>query len=917
MKKFTKQITAGQQANLSTTGKASKKTVQSGRSYAQKAAALLLFFLISVSGFATTYYSRTNGGNWNVATTWSTVTYGNATNSTGSYPQAGDVANIGNGYTIYINAAVNVATLNIGQGVSGVLEFKSTTNYTVTVSGNVTVNTGAKFWYNTATARTHQVNIAGNLVNYGVVDFYVGVGQLVNLTFNGTSNSSVTGTGTWDLNTVTMNKSTAITYQVNVQASTFEAAIRNFVGTYGTYIHNNASTYSINPTTATFTIGPNTVYKVPLGIMWFASAADNVILQGQLYVNGGKVYIGTTAGLQGIRYDQNGTQIPYLEVSSGGTLQVYGGITYGTTSSTEPFSFYLNNATVLLNSGTTGSNRQLFYINDVASSSFVMSSGTMTFQKPNTAGALTIDCSINGTNGTVNVTGGTMQFGNASTAAGSIFNFRPYANALYPNFKVTGSSANTTTLATSYGSTSNFKLMSLYIDVNKTFDIRSIGGALGDTKQMTLTSTTNGVDAIYNSGSFLARSSTVTFNPSGAQAIGGTTSTTFYNLTINNASNITLNYPTNVSNILSMVLGKLNTTNTNVLTIGSTGSATIGNNLSFVDGPMIQTVATVATVNKTFPIGKGNAYRPAVLTVTHSNATSVTYRGEIFNSAASGLPYGLPTTISNVSAVRYLRFTRSLVSNFSSGKVQMYYDIDDGVANKNTLLVAHDDGTATWQNFGGSATANWTGNIISGTFTNFHTYFALGNPPGGGNPLPIELTAFSAKFINKAVNVSWSTQTEINNDHFTVERSSDNETYTPIGIVEGAGTSSTAHTYSLIDEQPLSGISYYRLRQTDYDGKSETFKAVVVQNKGKGVVTIFPNPATSSSTVHIAADQPLDFASVTVQDLTGKTIPSSAMMNENGTIDLRIDDSYMQKGAVYFISVSDGSSIIREKLFIN
>ncbi|MFN8164929.1 MAG: hypothetical protein U0X76_01845 [Bacteroidia bacterium] len=176
----------------------------------------------------------------------------------------------------------------------------------------------------------------------------------------------------------------------------------------------------------------------------------------------------------------------------------------------------------------------------------------------------------------------------------------------------------------------------------------------------------------------------MTFNPSGAQAIGGTTSTTFYNLTINNASNITLNYPTNVSNILSMVLGKLNTTNTNVLTIGSTGSATIGNNLSFVDGPMIQTVATVATVNKTFPIGKGNAYRPAVLTVTHSNATSVTYRGEIFNSAASGLPYGLPTTISNVSAVRYLRFTRSLVSNFSSGKVQMYYDIDDGVKQEYT-----------------------------------------------------------------------------------------------------------------------------------------------------------------------------------------------------------------------------------------
>ncbi|MBL0063783.1 MAG: hypothetical protein IPP38_01930 [Bacteroidetes bacterium] len=69
--------------------------------------------------------------------TWSTVGYGNATN-TGTYPKAGDVANVGNGYTIYINAVVTCATLNIGQGTSGILEFKSTGNYSLTVTGNIT-----------------------------------------------------------------------------------------------------------------------------------------------------------------------------------------------------------------------------------------------------------------------------------------------------------------------------------------------------------------------------------------------------------------------------------------------------------------------------------------------------------------------------------------------------------------------------------------------------------------------------------------------------------------------------------------------------------------------------------------------------------------------------------------------------------
>lgn len=109
--------------------------------------------------FAVTYYSRTSGGNWNVASTWSTVGYGNATNS-GTFPSAGDVANIGDGYTVMINAAVNVGTINIGQGVSGTLEFRSTSNYTVNVSGSVTVNTGARFYYNSAVIRTHQVNVS-------------------------------------------------------------------------------------------------------------------------------------------------------------------------------------------------------------------------------------------------------------------------------------------------------------------------------------------------------------------------------------------------------------------------------------------------------------------------------------------------------------------------------------------------------------------------------------------------------------------------------------------------------------------------------------------------------------------------------------------------------------------------------------
>ena len=285
---------------------------------------------------AVTYYSRSNGF-WNNNNTWSTSTYGSAVNS-GSYPKAGDIANIGNGYTISISSNINCANINVGQGSSGTLQFLTMANYNAIVTGNVTVNTGGKIWYNSAVNRIHQFIIGGNFANYGTVDFYYAPGQYVNLFFNTSSNSNVTGNGSWDLNNVTMAKSVSTSAQLNVQSNAFEIAIRNFIGSYGTYIHNNSGAYSINPTTTTFTIGPNVIFKVPMGLMRFASNADNLVLQGSLYVSGGSVFVGTSAGLQGIRTDRSGVFTPYLEVTSG-NLIVYGGITYGTSSAAEPASF--------------------------------------------------------------------------------------------------------------------------------------------------------------------------------------------------------------------------------------------------------------------------------------------------------------------------------------------------------------------------------------------------------------------------------------------------------------------------------------------------------------------------------------------------------------------------------------------------
>src|SRR5258708_40343571 len=97
-----------------------------------------LMLLFAMQTFATTYYSRSNGGNWNVNSTWSTTGYGNVTN-TGTYPKVGDDAFIGDGYTININTSVFCSSVTVGEGRSGILKYLSGGNYILNLTGNLSV----------------------------------------------------------------------------------------------------------------------------------------------------------------------------------------------------------------------------------------------------------------------------------------------------------------------------------------------------------------------------------------------------------------------------------------------------------------------------------------------------------------------------------------------------------------------------------------------------------------------------------------------------------------------------------------------------------------------------------------------------------------------------------------------------------
>lgn len=158
--------------------------------------------------------------------------------------------------------------------------------------------------------------------------------------------------------------------------------------------------------------------------------------------------------------------------------------------------------------------------------------------------------------------------------------------------------------------------------------------------------------------------------------------------------------------------------------------------------------------------------------------------------------------------------------------------------------------------------------------------------PGSVGPLPVELLSFQAISVDARVDVRWSTATEQNNASFTVQRSLDMVEWQDVVTLPGAIDSQSQIDYACSDRQPLPGLSYYRLKQTDLDGSSTLSAAVPVQLDSNGpVMGLFPNPAQEHLTV--LCDGLDDLAVLQLTDALGRpvTVP---MLRTQGRADLDI-----------------------------
>ncbi len=142
-------------------------------------------------------------------------------------------------------------------------------------------------------------------------------------------------------------------------------------------------------------------------------------------------------------------------------------------------------------------------------------------------------------------------------------------------------------------------------------------------------------------------------------------------------------------------------------------------------------------------------------------------------------------------------------------------------------------------------------------------------------PLPVELLSFSSSCENNNIELKWVTASETNNDYFTVERSPDAINWQVVTTINGAGNSNTVLNYNTTDTNPLEGISYYRLKQTDYNG-DYTYSGIIAiscQENVIEIINIYPNPASDCFNYIIYSKEDKEI-SVCVTDALGVVVIS-------------------------------------------
>lgn len=428
---------------------------------------------------------------------------------------------------------------------------------------------------------------------------------------------------------------------------------------------------------------------------------------------------------------------------------------------------------------------------------------------------------------------------------------------------------------------------------------------------------------INNAGTFNATSSTFIFDGPAAQQITG--SNTFEYLTLDNGSTLTINNDQVILSSLVLNSGVLDLNN-NDLTLGS-----IGNNGSLTGGGFTNYIMSVGPASRfiryttttstdyLFPLGDATGYTPISIELYSGSNVNANSTLTAYMVLAPHPNLGTsPNYISRYWSVEPTNYGANAA--FTATYVYKNTDITGVEANLRPFkynsdgwIAATGSGAVFEMGSGsvnpGTNTVTWSGVYTFSDFT----------ASGGGSPLPISLVEFNASRIIDAVQLTWITATELNNDYFTIERSADGYQFEAIHTEKGAGNSNSWLNYSWVDHSPLSGINYYRLKQTDFDGTS-TYSTIrtVDFNQASALnnpwVNVYPNPANDGQVYLSFGSIESSEVQVSIYNLAGQLLQQYQGSNQSGeTLKINIQDLPV---GLYTLTVQNGNQIIQQKLMI-
>ena len=445
-------------------------------------------------------------------------------------------------------------------------------------------------------------------------------------------------------------------------------------------------------------------------------------------------------------------------------------------------------------------------------------------------------------------------------------------------------------------------------DANGTFDATGGSVTFTDAGQLNLAGT------VTSLGTFTRSTGTVEYDGSSSQTMSGVD---YYNLIVNNSSGITMGANSSVFGTLTFTSGDV-TTNSNTLTIGASGSVSGADASKHINGHCAK--ITSSTSAFTFPVGDGTRYRPIILTpaASNSNTFSVKYN----HSAHSDVSIAGGSTIDHISPQYHWDINRTSGSDNATISVVWTSSSTYGTENWNhdisTMLWAYFDG-ADWNSIGSTSSGNSNSGSLTTSSANSNwsnENFTLAATTATYPPLPIDLISFDGHCNNHLTQIQFTVASQVNNDYFTIERSTNLMDWEIIGFIAGGLTTNELITYNWSDEAPLNGTKYYRLSQTDINGEVKYFNPIALECENEIDFNLYPNPANESINIALNFDySPNEETYINIRNLRGEIIKSVPVFLNRGYNNLEIDCKDLPKG-IYLVMIKGLENFRPEKRLI-